>query len=295
MFSLIMPGLGHIYCGRIVRGLVLAFLSGILVPMVFGALSVSPSSVHLAVIIVSSLAYLVIWVVAIIDSWHTASHTAADYRLKDYNRWYVYAILVVMSMGSSPLIALNVRSNFVEAFRIPRHAASMYPTIWPGDRFLANKTAYKSNDPERGDVVVFTYPEDRRWNHVKRVVAVAGDTVEVKDSELYVNGQKLERISAGRATLRKARKQIAGQVFSEKNGTAEYKVFRSDKAPDTECEGADLAQMAVPDHHCFVIGDNRSGSRDSRHYGPVHVALIKGRADCVYFPAKDWSRFGAIK
>jgi signal peptidase I len=182
--SLIMPGLGHMYCGRIVKGLVLAFLCGILVPVVFGALSVSRSTVHMVVIIPALLAYLVVWLIAIIDSWYTARHTAAGYILKDYNRWYVYVILVAMSMAGSTQISLNVRSGLLEAFRIPRSGGSMYPTIAPGDRFLANKIAYRKSDPKRGDVVVFKCPDNRRSNHVKRVVGVAGDTVEMKNKDL---------------------------------------------------------------------------------------------------------------
>ncbi|MHC4645844.1 MAG: signal peptidase I [Planctomycetota bacterium] len=295
VLSLIMPGLGHIYCGRIVRGLVLAFLSGILVPMVFGALSVSPSSVHMPVIIVSSLAYLVIWVVAIIDSWHTASHTAADYRLKEYNRWYVYVILLAMSMTGSTQISLNVRSSLLEAFRIPGDAGSMYPTIPPGDRLLANKIAYKKSDPHKGDVVVFIYPENRRWNHIKRVVAVAGDTVEMRDNELYINGRKLGRTSLGRTALQTEKKKIEGEVFLERNGEAEYRIFLSETEDGDDRKMADLEPTTVPEHHCYVIGDNRNSSCDSRHYGPVNLGLIKGRGDYIYWPGKGWEGFGRIK
>jgi signal peptidase I len=288
-----MPGLGHIYCGRIVRGLVLAFLFGILVPMVIGALFVSPSSVHMAVIIVLSFAYMVVWIVAIIDSWHTASHTAADYRLKEYNRWYVYVIVLAMSMAGSTQVSLNIRSTLLEAFRIPKSA--MYPTIKPGDRLFANKIAYSDSDPKKGDVVIFIYPENRRWNHIKRVVAVAGDTVEMKNNDLYINGQKLERTSLGRSTLHKSKGETEGEVFLERNGEAEYPIFFADTGDNDDRKAANLAPIIVPDHHCFVLGDNRSGSRDSRHYGPVHLGLIKGRADYLYWPAKGWSRFGKIE
>ncbi|HUT31143.1 MAG TPA: signal peptidase I [Sedimentisphaerales bacterium] len=293
VLSLIMPGLGHIYCGRIVRGLVLAFLFGILVPMVIGALFVSPSSVHMAVIIVLSFAYMVVWVVAIIDSWHTASHTAADYRPKDYNRWYVYVILLVMSMAGSTQVSLNVRSSLLEAFRIP--SPSMYPTIGPNDRLLANKIAYSSSDPKRGDVVIFICPENRRWNHIKRVVAVAGDTVEMKDNDLYINGEKLERTSLGRTALQTEKKKVEGEVFLERNGDAKYRIFLSDTNDGDDCKMADLEPIKVAEHHCYVIGDNRNSSCDSRHYGPVNLGLIKGRADYIYWPAKGWEGFGRIQ
>ena len=293
VLSLIMPGLGHIYCGRIVKGIILAFLSSILIPVTFGTLSVSHSTVRIAVIIATLFASLVVWLVAIIDSWYTARHTTDSYTLKDYNRWYVYVILILMSTGNSTQISFNVRSTLVEAFRVP--VASNYPTIVPNDRFLANKRAYKTSDPKKGDLIVFLNPENRRVNYIKRVVAIAGDTVEIKDGQLYVNDEKLERQMLPQSTLDNIRIKVKGEplegdVFEEINGDAKYKIFLAEhKTP------GDFAKVTVPEHHCFVLGDNRNLSRDSRHFGPIPLATIKGRADYLYWPAKDWSRFGRIK
>ncbi|MHC4461576.1 MAG: signal peptidase I [Planctomycetota bacterium] len=295
ILSLIMPGLGHVYCGKIVRGLILAFLSSICIPVIFGTLSVSHSSVRIAVIIVALIASLVVWLVAVIDSWYTAKHTSADYILKDYNRWYVYIILILMGTGGSTQITFNVKANLVEAFRVP--VASNYPTIVPNDRILANKLAYKNSDPKRGDLIVFLNPDDRRINYIKRVVAIAGDTVEVKDGQLYVNDQKLRRQMLPKSTLDNIRIKVRGEllqgdVFEEINGDAKYKIFLAG-APHDETS-TDFAKITIPKHHCFVLGDNRNLSRDSRHFGPVPLATIKGRADYLYFPAKGWSRFGRI-
>jgi signal peptidase I len=296
VLSLIMPGLGHIYCGRIVKGIILAFLSGIFSPVIFATLSISHSTVRIAVIIATLFASLVVWLVAIIDSWYTARHTTDSYTLKDYNRWYVYIILILMGTGGSTQIAFNVRATLVEAFRVP--VPSNYPTIIPGDRFLANKIAYKTSDPKRGDLIVFLNPEDRRQNYIKRVVAIAGDTVEIKDNEVYVNEQQLERQRLPRSVLDKIKikvhgKSLEGEVFYEINGDAKYKIFLA-KPPHDETS-SDFAKITIPKHHCFVLGDNRNLSYDSRRFGPVPLATIKGRADYLYFPAKDWSRFGRIK
>lgn len=295
VLSLIMPGLGHIYCGRIVKGIILAFLSGILIPVIFGTLSVSHSSVRIAVIITAVFASIAVWLIAVIDSWYAAKHTTASYILKDYNRWYVYVILILMSTGNSTQISFNVRSILVEAFRVP--VASNYPTIVPGDRFLANKLAYKNSDPKRGDLIVFINPENRRQNYIKRVVAVAGDTVEIKDNELYVNDQQLKRQKLPQSVLDNIRIKVNGEplegdVFYEINGEAEYKIFLA--KPPHEQAPHDFTKITVPKYHCFVLGDNRNLSRDSRHVGPIPLATIKGRADYLYSPAKDWSRFGKI-
>jgi len=296
VLSLIMPGLGHVYCGRIVKGIILAFLSSIFIPVIFGTLSVSHLSVRIVVVITTLFASLAVYLIAIIDSWYTAKHTTASYILKDYNKWYVYVLLVLMSTGSSTQIALNVRSSYLEAFRVPSN--SNYPTIIPGDRFLANKLAYKNSDPRRGDVVVFINPEERRIKYVKRVVGIGGDTVEIKDNEIYINGRKLELRQLPDSTLDKIRievhgKLLKGDVYEETNGDAKYKIFLAE--PSHDQASPDFAKMTVPAHHCFVLGDNRNLSRDSRHFGPILLATVKGRADYLYFPAKDWSRFGKIR
>lgn len=295
VLSLIMPGLGHIYCGRIVRGIVLAFLSCMFIPLFFGVLSVSHSSVRISVVIISLLASLIVWLIAIIDSWNTARHTTGSYVLKDYNRWYVYVILILMATGSSIPIAFHVRARLMEAFRVP--TAANYPTIVPGDRFLANKLAYQSRDPRRGDLVVFINPENRRINYIKRVVAIAGDTVEIKDNELYINDHKLHRRQLADSTLDKIRiairgKSLKGDVYEETNGDAKYKIFLAQTPSQTASR--DFAQITVPPHHCFVLGDNRGNSHDSRHFGPIPLATIIGRADYIYWPAKDCSRFGRL-
>ncbi len=295
VLSLIMPGLGHIYCGRIVKGIILAFLSSIFIPVFFGALSVSQSSIRMAIIILSLFLSFVICLVAVIDSWYTARHTAESYVVKDYNRWYVYLILILMGTGSSIQIAFDVKENLIEAFRAP--VASNYPTIVPNDRFLANKLAYKNSDTKRGDLIVFLNPENRRQNFIKRVVAIAGDTVEIIDNEVYVNDQRLERQKLPQSVLDNIKIKIRGEslegdVYKEINNNVTYKIFLA--KPPHDKASHNFAKITVPAHHCFVLGDNRNLTRDSRHFGPVLLATIKGRADYLYSPGKDWSRFGKI-
>lgn len=296
VLSLIMPGLGHIYCGRIVRGIVVAFLSCIFIPVIFAVLSVSHSSVRIGVIMGSLFASVAVWLVAIIDSWCTARRTTDSYVLKDYNKWYVYLILILMSTGSSVQISFHVRASLFEAFRVP--VASSYPTMIPNDRFLTNKLAYKNSNPKRGDLIVFANPENRRENYVIRVVAVAGGTVEIKDGQLHINNQKLRAEKLPQSTLDNIRITVGGDLlrgdaFYETNGAAKYTIFLAE-TPQGQAP-RDFAKTIVPNHHCFVLGDNRNFSQDSRHFGPIPLATIKGRADYLYFPAKDWSRFGSLR
>ena len=137
-----------------------------------------------------------------------------------------------------------------------------------------------------------------KQNYIKRVIAVAGDTVEMRDGQLYINDEQLKRQKIVQSELDGIRievdgKPLEGDVFEETNGDAQYKIFLA--GPPNDQGPTDFAKMTVPEHHCFVLGDNRNLSLDSRHFGPVPLATIKGRADYLYWPAKDWSRFGRIK
>jgi signal peptidase I len=244
--------------------------------------------------IITGLALSVVSLVAIIDSWYLAKHTKPDYELKEYNRWYVYLLLWLISMGGSTTYSLYFRDNYMEAFRIP--TASNYPTMAPGDRFLANKLAYRNKNPKRGDLVVFVNPQNRRVNFVKRVVAIAGDTVEIKGNDLCINGQKLERRKLDDSILSKIKTEVQGEmlkgdVYEETNNGAKYKIFLKF---GVDPNSANFAKVTVPKYHCFVLGDNRNQSEDSRHFGPVPLAAIKARADYLYWPAKDWARFGRL-
>ncbi len=294
-FSLIMQGLGQVYCGKLARGLIFNFLNILPLPITIYLFSVSRSPTLVPITIALFFVAGIIQLIAIIDSAYLAKHTKTDYELKDYNRWYVYVLLVLIVTGGSIGSALYLRDQTLEAFRVP--AASCYPTIVPNDRILANKSVYKDIDPQRGDLVVFLNPTNRQINFIKRVVAIAGDTVEIKDGQLYVNDEKLQRQELPQSTLDNIRVKVDGEplqgdVFEETNGDVKYKIILA--KPPHDKMSHNFAKITVPYHHCFALGDNRNLSWDSRHFGPVLLATIKGRADYLYCPAKDWSRLGKI-
>ncbi len=294
-FSILMPGVGHVYCGRLVHGLVFGLLYGVAIPVILGLLAyVGPASTVLFGLLMVAAAFGIV-VVAAVDSYRQARKTRTDYEIKAYNRPAVYILLGLMIEGSCVGFALHIRGSLFEAFRLP--AASMYPAIAPNDRILVDKRAYRTEDPEVGDVVIFHPPTgDWRMNWIKRVVAVAGDTVEIREGLLYVNGQSLiqRRIGPGRVVIRQggSNQAIDGEIAEETNGSASYRVFLT---PAAGTSLQDFAQITIPAHHCFLLGDNRNQSFDSRQFGPVPLAMIGGRVDYLYWPADSWSRFARVR
>jgi len=143
-------------------------------------------------------------------------------------------------------IALLIRFLIVEPFRVD--GPSMEPTLYTGDMLVVNKFMYRFTSPKRGDVIIFRYPRQLQKDYVKRVIAVAGETIEVRMGRVYVNGQLFE------------------EGFTTKPSISSF--------PRTE----------VPGGSVFVLGDNRSNSEDSRYFGAVPLSNIKGRAMVVYWP-----------
>lgn len=300
VLSLLEPGLGHIYCGRIAKGFVIACVFSVFLPFIYINLVVCESRIRIEVLALYILNLLLLTTAAI-DSYRIARKTRPDYELKDYNRWYIYLVFLLLAKVGLEQVTENFRSNYIEAFR--EHNITMFPTVSSGDLLLANKTAYKTEDPKRGDLIVFISPENRREIYFKRVTAVAGDIIEMKDNQLLINGEKLERKSRGRTTYidkdsNKKEIKVEGELLIEKNGQVEYMIFLGDiynskSFPDDH--RAYFPETMVPKNHCFVLGDNRNLSEDSRQYGSVPLATIKGRVEYLYWPAKSWSRFGKIK
>ena len=282
LLSLLGTGLGQIYTGQFGKAVLLLAISLCLQPL--GLLALIPIKTGLRTPgIVACVLSLAIWVYSIIDARRRAKRIGADYVLKDYNRWYLYVLLALMCVPLSISVAFHVRSHVAEAFVVP--VESMYPTIHKGDRLLANKLAYGSEPLRRGDIVVFPHPNRRHSGRIKRVVALPGDSIEIRGHDVYVNDEKLPRTKIGPAGA----KGPAGDIFEETNGDAKYRILLGAAAATaTATSQPDPRQgcprMEIPDGHCFVLSDNRGDANDSRTFGPIPMHDIIGRAECIYFP-----------
>lgn len=288
LLSLLCTGLGHIYCGRFVKGLVLFAISFFFLPLLTVSAMVGVNTLVLLILAAGYGVVSAVYLYAVIDSHKTAKQSAQPYVLRDYNHSVVYILLILLQLPFTLGIAFEVRENILEAFVCP--APSMEPTLRIGDRFLVNKTAYASRSPERGDIVVFNSPENRRQRWVKRVIAIPGDTIAVRGDDVLVNGHKLERepVNSGAAEL--CGYVPAGNVFEEQDGNVRYLVQLGTGKEDI----GDFEETRVPPGMVFVLGDNRGESRDSRLVGLIPQADVLGEVQFLYWPARTWSRFGAI-
>lgn len=161
---------------------------------------------------------------------------------------------VVIIVGTAFILALLIQQFVVKPFYIP--SESMENTLLKGNRVLVNRFVYRFSDPKPGDVVVFHPPSSPKEDYIKRVVAVAGDTVEVRDGRLYVNG-----VAQNEPYLK--------QQF---------------------IEGA-FPETKVPPGKFWAMGDNRNQSGDSRVFGAVEVDKILGKAFMIYWPV---TRIGGL-
>jgi signal peptidase I len=213
------------------------------------------------------------------------------------------------------LIVFVLRSFLFEPFKIP--SGSMIPTLLVGDFILVNKFTYgirlpvinkkiiSINDPQRGDVMVFRYPEDPSLDYIKRVVGLPGDTVAYQNKRLTINGQPVEMTKIEDFELRE--RMYVYEQYKAKLGSVEHRLLNDADAPSfipdasrfpfrENCTyNAQGVICKVPAGHYFMMGDNRDNSRDSRAWGFVPEENIVGKAFFVWLNLSDLGRIGSFK
>jgi signal peptidase I len=193
-------------------------------------------------------------------------------------REYAEAIIIAI------LIAMVIRTFLVQAFKIP--SGSMLPTLQIGDHILVNKFIYgikipyfrttliPVGTPKRGDIAVFIYPMDRSKDFIKRVIGVGGDTIEIINKKIFVNGFP----------------------YNDR-----YGVYTDDIIiPNSMHPRDNFGPVKVPPNSIFVMGDNRDQSYDSRFWGFVPLKDVMGKAFVLYWSwdSKNrnvrWGRIGRL-
>ena len=216
------------------------------------------------------------------------------------------------------LIALFIRSFFLEPFRIPSH--SMYPTLRVGDYLFVTKYTYGysrysfpgglpifsgriwGTDPQRGDVVVFKFPKNTHTDFIKRIIGLPGDKVQMKHGRLYINGEKIKREEDGRYIIDEylPLPEFYHKYTETLPGDVVHQILElSDK--ERIVDNTDVFE--VPEDSYFVMGDNRDRSDDSRiSVGFVPKENLVGKAKFIFFSHDDsgsiikpWTWFHAIR
>jgi len=207
----------------------------------------------------------------------------------------------IKSIGGIILTALIIKATIVEAYQIP--TGSMENTILVGDFILGNKFIYgiripgtewrlpSFKDPKQGDIVIFKYPRDPSQNYIKRAIAIGGQTVEIRDKKVYVDGKLFDMPDYAKFTDPniRSRNMQEGLIYPKGAGN------RDNYGPIT-----------VPEGYLFAMGDNRDESYDSRYWGLVPTNNVLGEGLIIYwswnkeiplyniFEKVRWTRIGSL-
>lgn len=185
----------------------------------------------------------------------------------------------VESIGIAIIAALIIRALFIQAFRIP--TGSMEGTLLVGDFLLVNKFVYGAEipftdwklpaikDPKPGDVIVFKYPKDPTLDYIKRCIAVAGQTIEIIDKKVYIDGKLFENPENIEF--------IDPRIYPK--GLSEPSIF----PVGSDFNRDNYGPIKVPEGHLFMMGDNRDNSLDSRYWGMMPLENVRGEALIIYW------------
>jgi len=172
-----------------------------------------------------------------------------------------WVFVVVIAIGAAMLIRLFLFQQYYI------DGPSMQTTLMPQDRVLVNKMSYKLHDIHRGDVIVFdrVTNETQHDDLIKRVMGLAGETLEIRSCIVYVDGV------------------LVDEPYLNPEQTSQIET-------SARCGShTDMAPTVVPEHTVFVMGDNRVQSFDSRDFGPINTDKVRGRAFVVIWPASAWA------
>lgn len=243
LLSLILPGLGHVYAGTLVKGLLLIMATHIGMHVVGFLLDLTVPKYFFGFL----LCLVALYLYALVSAFMLAKKNKR-YKLKAFNRWYFYIAILVPVMLANYFITQH-KSKIIGAqtYRIPSN--SMYPTLQVGDYITVDT---RNKEFNVGDVVVFPYPKNPAVEFVFRIAAVGGDVVSIKKGIVTRNGEMEEhRFSEEDQAILARQKNILDRV--------------------------------IPDGELLVLGDNRANSNDSRYWGYVKVSDVVGKVRYIYY------------
>jgi signal peptidase I len=248
LLTILTTGLGHLYSGKPLRGIIL-FIIGQLLYFVFAIAVniITPNVFFVLPAVAFGIAFIIFCAV---DAIWIAKRKQENYELAKYNRWFIYVgYIVIASLAVNAYKSIIVNPHFIQAYKLP--AGSMEPTLLIGDHFLAGKLIYKTTEPKRGDIIIFKYPRNPESAMVKRLVGEPGDKLEIIERTVYINGKPL--------------KEEYAHYIDPSSAYQHY------------------GPINVPPRQYFVLGDNRDNSMDSRFWGFVPRENLLGKPLFIYW------------
>lgn len=288
LLSVLTPGLGHFYAGQLPLAAV-AFVVVRLVGLLTIVLLLLLASLGAFGIAAPLVLGLSLWVGLLVHAARTARHAPVEYRLRAYNRWWIYAGILLLDAFVGSQVSFGwIKKHMLEAFQLP--SSSMDPTLMRGDYLFVTKLGL-ARPVERDEVVVYQDPS-RGVAFIKRVVGLPGDTLAMAAGALHRNGRSVSEPWSRLAEAvpeQPATSDFSGHFPYLLRDTAGYRPTMRDWGP-----------ILVPADAMFLLGDSRDNSYDSRFEGPVPLGFIRGKPLVIYFSVDRaqgwsvrWSRIGA--
>jgi signal peptidase I len=268
VLSLVVPGLGQLAVGRLLRGLQIYLAAAV----AWAATITAAAHARPAAMWTCAAIALAVHATAAIDGFRIARQprTLGPTWLDTAAALFAGFLLAALPVA----MLAQARAHFV--MTLPVQTPSMYPTLEVGDHLLVARTTEAIS---RGDLLVFRYPRNPNMQYVKRVIGVGGDVVEVRGDEIRLNGQALPRTSSDENCRAEGPEGAAAcSMWHETLDGRSYRI--AERAPDKT-----TMKVSVPQGHYFVLGDNRDGSNDSRLFGTVPADQVLGRAAFIWWSA----------
>lgn len=264
-------GLGHLYSGEAKKGILLFFIWQVFLLAGFSPLvyfyPTAPVLFSGVLVVIAFLLY------CILDAAKASKQKRFGYIPKKYNKWYIYlGCWILASLIVQPIDNALVKKYFFQAYKIP--ASSFKPTLQIGDHIIARKLFAVRAGLNRGDIILFPFPEDPNKDFIKRIIALGGETIEIVDKKVFINRALFQEPYA---------------IYTEP------KIIPKDSMPRDN-----FGPVTVPDDSVFVMGDNRDHSYDSRFWGFVKKSNVEGKACSIYWSWDKenrkirWDRIGKI-
>jgi signal peptidase I len=252
LLAVLVPGLGHLYLG-LYKQAAMVWISVVLL-LNLGILLLASVNWGFWGTLVVVILILLLWIVPLV---HVIIRARQISKLQLPFKTAVFVILVVAWAFLAPF-AVPMGTKY-HAYKCP--TSSMEDALEIGDYFLADRSAYLSKGPQRGDIVVFVWPGDEVTKYIKRCVGLPGDTVSMVDKRVFINGKPEETVA-----------------------TVKHADANTEKSPDGIKPTRDNSgPVIIPDGYYYYLGDNRDNSFDSRFWGPVSSEFILGKAVRIHW------------